>query len=220
MPKKPLLQCEWDDFDVDENDYMYQRDCTTNVRSSDDYYDEETLFAQLSGDVPTTEEEQLRIALEISKLDQSSSQVKDIRKSSDITEGMAVEIVLLGQEKSRQRTQGTVVRILSSGWDVDGIVVEISHGIIGRITGLCGEKFVPTQFSLSTVPGEPQVPQEVESDDYLWSPLPEEANSEGDDNSLCPIGCGTSLSDFGDDEINHHIDNCLRVTSLAKLYDK
>jgi len=169
------------------------------------------LFASRAN-IALEEEKQLKLALEISRLEQNSSngQMKDIRKMSDITVGMMVEIVLLGQENTRQRTLGEVVRILSpESWQMEGVLVELTHEIIGRVTGLCDEKFVPTKYSLSS---------QIASDDeeeYLWVPAKE---VEVESNVICPIGCGTSLCGMTDQEINNHVDGCLRVESLSKLF--
>lgn len=195
-------------IDVDEEDYMFSRDNHSKVSVEYDEYD----YHNYDDDI---EDEEFRIAMEISKLEQSSGNIKDIRRINDIDIGTEVEIVLLGQEESRQRTIGTVVRVISKGeWDMDGVLVEIDYSITGRVTGICNDKFIGTKYSLSLHYGNNE-------EDLLWNSStsddqPEEQAPQNQDvicnddpQILCPVGCGANLAGLGDEDINSHVDLCL-----------
>merc|ERR1712137_780762 len=157
-------------IDVDEEDYIFSNDCTSNIRSEEDYYEEMFTLQQSMLQREMDEEEQLQLALELSRLEiqneYSPEQIKDIRKIEDIHPGMNVEAVVLGFENTRQRTLGTVVRILSEGtWDIDGVLVELEYGIIGRVTGLPERDFVSSKYTLSL-----NSEQDPSDEELLWNP--------------------------------------------------
>ena len=166
-----------------------------------------------------SEEEQLQLALELSLVtmgeeelpmsDQmqplpsvdewipASVHIPDIRCTSDIEEGMLVEVVLPRMKETRQRTKGIVIRVVSLyPWEEDGVLVELEHGVQGHVTGLIDAQFIPSQLSLG-------VPTPLEK--------PSQPSPDSKEVLICPAGCKGDLSGLNNQEMNDHITHCLQM---------
>ena len=211
-----------DEYDYyEEEDYIFQRDSERKIKSSyDDFIDYDVYTEDYEGnEIRLSEEEQIQMALSLSTIEIESpkdSKLKDIRCPDDMEIGMNVEIFLIGYEQTRQRTIGTITRIINtSPIQTKGVLVELEYGIVGHVTALHDYEYLPTEFSLSHKDKRNPPPDNINEDDlYLWVESPNDNNKlqnepPSKDIQLCPIGCGTNLISMSITEVNEHVDSCL-----------
>ena len=214
-PKKPILNTFYDEMDYDEeSEYIFKRDDERKIKSNyDDFQDEEVYMKDEYGyEMRLTEDEQIQMALELSKLefsDEPRQIMKDIRLMQHFQPGMKVEIFLPGQEESRQRTTGIVIHVLSS--NPMGCLVELEYGIIGHVSGLCDQdcNYIPTTYSLS----HPEHNQDDSDEElFLWEEKEVKSNTPIQNTiqpGACPVGCGKLLQNLSTQEIDAHVTLCL-----------
>ena len=211
---------EYDYYDYEEDDYIFHRDNERKIKSSyDDFIEYDVYTEDYEGnEIRLSEEEQIQMALSLSTIEIESakdSKLKDIRCTDDIEIGMNVEVFLIGYEQTRQRTIGTITRIINtSPIQTKGVLVELEYGIVGHVTALCDYEYLPTEFSLSHKDKKKSLHDNMDEDDlYLWVESPNDNNKLQNEPSkeiqLCPIGCGTNLISMSITEVNEHVDSCL-----------